>query len=155
MGGRDGTGEGIGLERRGFPDWRIRLRRCQWQEGGASEVELVDALELEPFGLFTPSASPCLSLRYHIAQKIHGMTNLSAQENVSNERFRDLADVLLLRDLVEDLPAVRAACLEVFAFRGTHAWPPVLEPPAFWEELYTELAAGLELAGKALLEGAP
>jgi hypothetical protein len=122
------------------------------QEGGATEFELVDALEMEPFGLSTPSALPCLSLRYHIAQKIHGVTQPSPQEDASNERFRDLADVLLLRELVEDLPAVRAACVEVFAFRGTHGWPPALEPPAFWEELYAELAASLELTQKTLEE---
>ena len=122
------------------------------QEGGATEVELVNALELEPFGLSTPSALPCLSLRYHLAQKIHGMTQPAAQEGTSNERFRDLADILLLRQLVADLPAVRAACVEVFAFRGTHGWPPALEPPAFWEELYAELAADLELAEKMLEE---
>ena len=50
------------------------------------------------------------------------------------------------------LAAVRAACVEVFAFRGTHGWPPALEPPAFWNELYAELAAGLELAEKTLEE---
>jgi hypothetical protein len=121
-------------------------------EGGGTEVELVDALELEPFGLSTPSALPCLSLRYHIAQKIHGMTQPAPEDDASNERFRDLADVLLLRDLVEDLPAVRAACVEVFAFRGTHGWPPALEPPEIWEELYAELAAGLELEKKTLGE---
>ena len=121
-------------------------------EGGATEIELVDALELEPFGLSTPSALPCLSLRYHIAQKIHGMTQPSTQEDASNERFRDLVDVLLLRGLVEDLPAVRSACVEVFAFRGTHGWPPAFEPPAFWEELYAELASGLKLAEKTLEE---
>ena len=122
------------------------------REGGATEFEPVDALELEPFGLSTPSALSCLSLRYHIAQKIHGMTQPSAEEDVSNERFRDLADVLLLRDLVEDVRAVRMACVEVFAFRGTHEWPPAMEPPAFWEELYGELASGLELAEKTLEE---
>ncbi len=122
------------------------------REGGATEVELVDALELEPFGLSTPSALPCLSLRYHIAQKIHGMTQPSAQEDATNERFRDLADILLLRDLVENLTAVRAACLEVFAFRGTHGWPPALEPPAFWEELYGKLAEGLDISEKTLEE---
>ncbi|MFO8175102.1 MAG: nucleotidyl transferase AbiEii/AbiGii toxin family protein [Longimicrobiales bacterium] len=120
------------------------------REGEATEVELVDALELKPFGLSTPSALPCLSLRYHIAQKIHAMTQPAAEEDASNERFRDLADVLLLRQLVEHLPAVRAACVEVFAFRGTHGWPPALEPPAFWEGLYAELAAGLELEEKTL-----
>jgi len=122
------------------------------REGGATEVELVEALELEPFGLATPPALPCLSLRYHIAQKIHGMTQPTATQDASNERFRDLADVLLLRQLVADLPAVRAACVEVFALRGTHGWPPALDPPAFWEGLYAELAEGLELSENTLEE---
>ena len=116
---------------------------------GSSGIARVD---LATFGLWTRSSLPCLSLRYHIAQKIHGMTQPSAHGDVSNERFRALADLLLLRDLVEDMPAVRTACLEVFAFCGTHAWPPAFEPPAFWEELYGELAAGLELAEKTLEE---
>jgi hypothetical protein len=141
----------VAIEYRG-KSWSTLQVDLSRQEGRATEVELVGALELEPFGLSTPSALPCLSLRYHIAQKIHGMTQPSAKEDASNERFRDLADVLLLRDLVEDLAAVRAACVEVFAFRGTHEWPPALEPPAFWEDLYAELAAGLELAEKTLEE---
>jgi hypothetical protein len=120
------------------------------REGDATEVELVDALEIEPFGLSTPSALPCLSLRYHIAQKIHGMTQPAATEDGSNERFRDLADVLLLRQLVDDLSAVRAACVEVFTLRGTHGWPPVLNPPGFWKELYAQLAEDLELSEKSL-----
>jgi len=120
------------------------------REGSPTDVELVDALDLEPFGLATPSALPCLSIRYHIAQKIHAMTQPSAKEDDSNERFRDLADVLLLRELVEDLPAVQAACVEIFALRGTHGWPPVLNPPAFWEDLYASLAEGLELPEKRL-----
>jgi hypothetical protein len=119
----------VAIEYRG-KSWSTLQVDLSPQEGGVTEVELVDALELEPFGLSTPSALPCLSLRYHLAQKIHGMTQPAAQEDASNERFRDLADVLLLRQLVEDLPAVRAACVEVFAFRGTHEWPPALEPPA-------------------------
>ena len=141
----------VALEYRG-KSWSTLQVDLSRQEGAATEVEMVGALELEPFGLSTPSALPCLSLRYHIAQKIHGMTQPSAQEDAFNERVRDLADVLLLRDLVEDLPAVRAACVEVFAFRGTHGWPPAFEPPAFWEELYAGLAEGLELAEKTLGE---
>ena len=120
------------------------------REGGATEIDLVEALELEPFGLATPSALPCLSLRYHIAQKIHAMTQPSAEDAASNERFRDLADVLLLRELGEDLAPVRAACVEVFALRGTHGWPPVLDPPAFWEGLYAQLAEDLELRERSL-----
>jgi hypothetical protein len=37
---------------------------------------------------------------------------------------RDLADLLLMRELVPDLAGVREAGVEVFALRGAHAWPP-------------------------------
>jgi len=38
--------------------------------------------------------------------------------------FRDLIDIQLLRDLIDDLHAVRTACVEIFELRGKHAWPP-------------------------------
>ena len=131
----------VAIEYRGR-SWSTLQVDLSQEEGGATEIELVEALELEPFGFSTPSALPCLSLRYHIAQKIHGVTQPSSQEDGTNERFRDLADLLLLRELVKDLAAVRAACVEVFAIRGTHAWPPALDPPAFWKEPYEKLAEG-------------
>lgn len=122
-------------------------------EGDTTEVELVDPLALEPFGLDTPPALPCLSLRYHLAQKIHGMTQPPKGDEEANERFRDLADVLLMRELITDLAGVREACVEVFALRGTHAWPPAVEPPEAWEEPFAALAAELELPVGTLAEG--
>lgn len=38
------------------------------REGDQTEVELVEPLRLEAFGLETPTALRCLSLRYHLAQ---------------------------------------------------------------------------------------
>jgi len=121
-------------------------------EGDTTEVELVEPLALEPFGLDTPPPLPCLSLRYHIAQKIHGMTQPPKGDEEANERFRDLADLLLMRELVPDLAGVREACVEVFALRGAHAWPPVVEPPEAWEEPFAALAAELELPVGTLVE---
>jgi hypothetical protein len=121
-------------------------------EGDTTEVELVDPLALEPFGLDTPPALPCLSLRYHLAQKIHGMTQPPKGDEEANERFRDLADLLLIRELAPDLASVREACVEVFALRGTHAWPPDVEPPDVWEEPFAALAAELELPVRTLVE---
>lgn len=115
------------------------------REGDRTEVELVEALRLEPFGLDTPDALPCLSLRYHIAQKIHAMTEPPPDEGTPNERFRDLVDLLLMKEHATDLRGVRAACEDVFAIRGTHAWPPVLDPPEFWEEPFATLAEAVEL----------
>lgn len=122
------------------------------REGAMTEVEFVDPLALEPFGLDTPPALPCLSLRYHMAQKIHGMTQPPRGDREANERFRDLGDLLLMRELASDLAGVREACVEVFALRGTHEWPPAVDPPEFWEEPFAALAAELELSVTSLAE---
>lgn len=120
------------------------------REGDRTEVELVEPLDLEPFGLETPEALPCLSLRYHIAQKIHAMSEPPPDEETPNERFRDLVDLLLMKELTTELMGVCEACVEVFAIRDTHGWPPVLEPPGFWEEPFAALAAEVELPVRRL-----
>jgi hypothetical protein len=114
-------------------------------EGDRTEVEMVEPLGLDPFGLDTPDVLPCISLRYHIAQKIHAMTEPPLDEATPNERFRDLVDLLLMRELTTDMSAVRAACVDVFTVRAKHEWPPKLEPPAFWEEPFAALAEEVEL----------
>lgn len=122
------------------------------QEGDSTEVELVEALALEPFGLKTPHTLPCLALRYHVAQKIHAMTEPPLDGDTPNERFRELVDLLLMRELTSDLVGVRAACREVFGIRRTHAWPPWLDPPAFWQKPFTKLAEEVSLPGSSLEE---
>jgi hypothetical protein len=73
------------------------------------------------------------------------MTALPLDEATPNERFRDLVDLLLMRELTTDLSGVRAACADVFIVRAKHQWPPILEPPAFWEEPFASLAEEVEL----------
>jgi hypothetical protein len=109
-----------------------------------AEVEMVPAFSLTPFGLVGPDALPCLSLPYHVAQKIHGMT-LPAPEGRRNERFRDLVDLLLLREWVSDFDAVQRACHVVFESRGTHQWPPFFEPPAHWADQFQRMASEVGL----------
>lgn len=134
---------------RGWSTVQVDLSR---REGEATEVELVEPLALEPFGLDTPPPLPCLSLRYHVAQKIHGMTQPAREGEEANERFRDLVDLLLMRELVTDLSGLHEACAEVFATRGTHDWPPVLEPPAAWEQPFAAMADELDLPVATLEE---
>lgn len=117
---------------------------------GETEVDLVDPLDLEPFGLETPPALPCLSLRYQVAQKIHAMTKPTIEPARANERFRDLVDLLLLKELAPDLAGIRTACVKVFEDRGTHEWPPDLDPPSFWEEPFRALAQEVRLPGGSL-----
>lgn len=139
----------VALEYRGR-GWGTIQVDLSAREGDRTEVELVEPLDLEPFGLETPDALPCLSLRYHIAQKIHAMTEPPPDEGTSNERFRDLVDLLLMKQLTSDLAGVRPACVEVFAIRATHDWPRVLDPPAFWEEPFAALAEEVELPVRRL-----
>lgn len=100
-----------------------------------------------------PPDVPCLSLRYHIAQKWHGMTR-AMPNGGPNDRFRDAVDLLLLRDLVmsAELPAVREACEETFRVRAEHAWPPPLALPAHWERPFAAMAIGLDLPTTTLPE---
>ena len=121
-------------------------------EGEVTEVERVEPLALQPFGLETPPALPCLSLRYHIAQKIHGMTQPPREDDAPNVRYRDLADLLLMRELAHDLSGIREACVDVFALRDTHGWPPHFHAPASWDEPFTRLASDLGLRERSLGE---
>ena len=134
----------VALEYRGR-SWATVQVDLSAREGARTEVELVEPLNLEPFGLETPEALPCLSLRYHIAQKIHAMTEPARDDETPNERFRDLVDLLLMRELTSDQGGVREACIELFGIRGTHAWPPDFDPPEFWEEPFRALAEAVEL----------
>ncbi len=118
------------------------------------EVEPVAAFDLSGlFGLEGPATLPCLSARYHLAHKIHGATRPPTTEH-PNDRVQDLVDILLLRPMVPDLAAARAACVEVFRARATHPWPPVFLPPADWALRYSVLAAELSLEWKELETGA-
>lgn len=114
------------------------------QEGGGAEVDMVEAISLAPFGLDGPGSLPCLSLPYHVAQKIHAMT-APPPEGKRNDRFRDLVDLLLMREWITDFEAVRSACRDVFQTRGTHAWPPFFTAPDHWTEQYASMAAGFGL----------
>jgi hypothetical protein len=116
-------------------------------EAGESDVEWLEAIVLtDAFGVTGPTLLPCLPLRFHVAQKLHGMT-LPPRPGKQNERFRDLVDLLLMEALVtHDYAAFREACELVFRSRNTHAWPPNLEAmPPHWAAPFTQLAEELEL----------
>ena len=120
----------------------VRLEVSQ-AEIGTDEIELVPAIGLEDFALAGPDEVACLPLRYQIAQKLHAVTE--RPERRENVRFRDLVDLAILRELIEDHSAVRRACEETFEHRGTHSWPPDLVAPAAWADGYRALATELGL----------
>jgi hypothetical protein len=122
------------------------------REEHALEVEPVPAFDLEGmFGIAGPKELPCLSLRYHLAHKFHGATAVHDDDG-PNERVQDAVDLLLFRETVTDLAALRAACVEVFATRGRHAWPPRFEPPAAWAAEFARMAADVGLDVRELDE---
>jgi hypothetical protein len=131
-------------------DLRLAYRGRSWgtvqlevapTEGDAGqEIDRVPAIPLGPFGLHGPDDVPCVVVRYQIAQKLHACTETYA-DGRANDRFRDLSDVLMLQRLVDDLPRVRDACVEIFALRDKHAWPPTITIFPGWPEQYAALAA--------------
>jgi len=117
-------------------------------EAGEAGVEWVDAIALtDVFGVTGPAQLPCLPLRFHVAQKLHGMT-LPPRLGKQNERFRDLVDLLLMDAMItHDYAALREACELVFRNRNTHSWPPDLSTvPAHWAQPFARLAEELALA---------
>ena len=79
-------------------------------------------------GVTGPAQLPCLPLRFHVAQKLHGMT-LPPRPGKQNERFRDLVDLLLMETMTtHDYVALRAACELVFRNRNTHPGRQISRP---------------------------
>lgn len=128
-------------------DVRLLFRGRSWgtltlevasPDSQATDSEHVEAIPIDEFGIEGPRSIRCLSLRYQIAQKLHAVTQRF--EEGENDRFRDLVDLIICRDLVHDLADVREACVDTFDARRLHAWPPELEVPGNWAEPYSALA---------------
>ena len=115
------------------------------REGHQAEMELVPAFDIESdFGIPGPDKLPCISARYHLAHKLHGMTKIPDDGSV-NERVQDAIDALMFMQIVEDLAAAREACVDVFTTRQKHSWRPTFSPPDAWAERFQRLAEELEL----------
>jgi len=110
----------------------------------------VPALSISEFGLTGPSEVACLSLRFQTAQKIHACTERFSDRE--NERVHDLIDLQLLEELIDDYSRINVACVETFALRAAHAWPPTLTVEPTWPDIYRQLAAELEFPTKDIAE---
>jgi hypothetical protein len=115
------------------------------REGAGTNVEFVQVSLLDEFGIRSPESIPCLSLPFHVAQKIHAMTEPHTDER-PNHRFRDLVDLLLLRQWITDLQPVKEACQTVFSLRETHPWPPSVQTYEHWMEPFAYLAESVGLS---------
>lgn len=133
-------------------------------DAGSLHEDLIPA-HLHYFGLPTPERLLGIGVQYQVAQKLHACTDPHNPPDLRNERARDVADLLLLKSLIEreGFPAlgdVLAACVKVFEARAAEAvalgrparvWPPTVVPHPGWEVDYAAAAAevGLELALEA------
>jgi hypothetical protein len=141
----------VAFNGRSWATVRLEISPPEGQAG--SEAQILDAISIKDFGLIGPEKVRCLSIRYQIAQKLHGCTEVFAAGR-ENDRFRDLIDLLLLHALEPDLTDIRYACVDIFASRAKHPWPPVLNAPTSWAGPYARLAGELELAITDLDEAA-
>lgn len=115
-------------------------------EGDAGrEVDRVPARPLDAVRLEGPERIACVSIRYQIAQKLHACTQVR-EDGEPNDRFRDVIDLLLLRELIDDaqLAAVREASVEIFTLRDTHMWPPAVTVWPDWAAGFAALAAEIQ-----------
>ncbi|MBA3866177.1 MAG: nucleotidyl transferase AbiEii/AbiGii toxin family protein [Solirubrobacterales bacterium] len=122
--------------------WATLKLEVAQPDSRTTDGEEVDAIPIDEFGIEGPRMVRCLSLRYQIAQKLHAVTQ--GFEEGENERFRDLIDLIICRDLVANLGEVREACIDTFDARNLHAWPPTLHVPDGWAEPYTALAEEMD-----------
>lgn len=124
--------------------WATLRLEASPPEAGAAEPEAISAFSLTELGLDGPEQVICQSLRFQMATKLHAVTERFSDRE--NDRFRDLIDLLLLRELQPDLGRVAEACREIFATRDRHPWPPRLTVEPSWPEQYHALAIEQEFA---------
>lgn len=87
----------------------------------------------------------------HVAEKLHAFTMPRTRPN---SRIKDLPDLALLATTGPfDAGPLRAAIMETFAHRATHAVPIELpDPPAGWEAQYARMAHENSLRWSSLAE---
>lgn len=140
---------------------RVRFNRVDWGtikidviDAEITDVERVENIAIERFGLPQTGAVACLSRSHQIAEWIYCTTRPEIDGNRKN-RARNIVDIYLFALLAttED-EAVRTACIATFEREGTHEWPPTPEFPATWTATIAELVQeiGLESTPEAIVE---
>ena len=119
----------------------VQLEVAPAEGTAGQEFERVPARPLDPVQLDGPDRIACVSVRYQIAHKLHACTEVYT-DGRENDRFRDLIDLQLLRDLLDDgsMPSLREACVEIFELRGKHAWPPSVTVWPSWSAGFAAMA---------------
>lgn len=109
------------------------------------EIDRVAARPLDHLGLEGSDDVPCVAVRWQIAQELHACTEIPV-DGRRNDRFRDLPDILLLWELVDEQEhaAVRDACEEIIRLRDQQAWPPRVVAFDHWPEPFEALTEEMQ-----------
>lgn len=102
-------------------------------EGTPLPPEMVRAFSLRPFGIEGPEFLPCIPTIKQVAQKLHAVTEAPAEER-TNDRFRDLLDIVMLSTMAPSSAALRSVCEETFDIRQQQGWPPEIVVHPHWIE---------------------
>jgi hypothetical protein len=134
----------IKLAYKGRPFSTVQFEAAPAEGSAGQELRFIDNTFADPgaLGLTPVGEVPLVTIAYLIAQKLHACTDHSS-ERWTNDRARDLIDILLVRRLLKqgELPDVRRACIELFRLRNKHDWPPSITVLQGWPEIYAvELA---------------
>lgn len=125
----------IKLSYNGKPWATVRLEVGHNEIGDADSADTTmspDIVEMfRAIGLPDPEPVALMKPPHQIAQKIHGLTE------PGSKRAHDLIDLqVIAQEERLDLSLVRQTCERLFAYRGLHEWPPLLEGSEGWAELY-------------------
>lgn len=147
----------VQLDIRGVRRRSVKVEVAFPEGNVADDAERLPALSTEFFGIERPEELATISMAYQVAQKLHACTDPDEPPAFINDRVRDIADLILIRDAFyptgSDLSAVRAAC-DIFAARAaeaselglsTRAWPPHVVANSVWESTWNIPAAQAEI----------
>jgi hypothetical protein len=129
----------LSYKRRSWGSVQVEMAPVEGEMG--RELDRVEAMSLDQLQIPLPEVANCVSLRYQVAQKLHACTEVF-DDGRENDRFRDVMDILLVKDLLYDvgLARVREACVDIFTVRDKHTWPPAVTVYDSWRAPFVELA---------------
>lgn len=132
----------------------VQLEIAPEEGDSASDYDTVFSSDMADLGFEAEqTVQQIMTVPWQTAQKLHACTT-PRSDGKPNDRAHDLVDLALLAGPIrEDLPSVRAACVQIFGIRQT-TWPPALTPEADWPRQYEKAAEDLTTAVPATLDDA-
>lgn len=98
--------------------WRRIQIEVSFPEGHIAETtEPVPTPSARCYGIATPDHLVGIAMAYQVAQKLHACTDPDDPPEFTNDRVRDIVDLLLIKDsfYADGVPVdLRAACVDVF-----------------------------------------